>query len=164
MKDVIGRNIEPKGQEVRGQRIPGKMGSISTLRASCTSRAPQAEEFIDLGGRPIFTPRALARSRPSLVRARMRSRSNSARPPSTVSISRPCNVVVSAHVESIRMSGVFTPRRLERDRQHFRLPTQGTISQRAAGACHRARESGSVAAGARRVWSTASAGAWRSAC
>jgi hypothetical protein len=34
---------------------------------------------VSLGGRPILTPRALARSRPSLVRARMRSRSNSAR-------------------------------------------------------------------------------------
>src|SRR5438067_3623461 len=30
--------------------------------------------------------------------ARIRSRSNSASPPSTVSISRPCDVVVSAHV------------------------------------------------------------------
>jgi hypothetical protein len=48
--------------------------------------------------RPILTPSALARSRPSSVRARINSRSNSARPPSTVSISRPCAVVVSAHV------------------------------------------------------------------
>jgi hypothetical protein len=48
--------------------------------------------------RPIFTPRAFARALPSPVRLRMRSRSNSASPPSTVSISRPCEVVVSAHV------------------------------------------------------------------
>ena len=48
--------------------------------------------------RPNLTPRALARSRPSLVRTLIRSRSNSASPPSTVSISRPCDVVVSAHV------------------------------------------------------------------
>ena len=52
----------------------------------------------ELGRRPIFTPRALARSRPSPVRARINSRSNSASPPSTVSIRRPCAVVVSAHV------------------------------------------------------------------
>ena len=43
-------------------------------------------------------PRALARSRPSLVRARISSRSNSAKPPSTVKIRRPWRVVVSAHV------------------------------------------------------------------
>ena len=34
----------------------------------------------------------------SPVRARISSRSNSAKPPSTVSMSRPCGVVVSAHV------------------------------------------------------------------
>ena len=43
------------------------------------------------------TPRALARSRPSPVRVRMSSRSNSANPARTVSISRPCGEVVSAH-------------------------------------------------------------------
>ena len=42
------------------------------------------------------TPRAFARARPSPVRARISS--NSARPPKTVSISRPCGVVVSAQV------------------------------------------------------------------
>ena len=41
------------------------------------------------GFRPIFTPRATARARPSPVRARISSRSNSARPPRTVSIKRP---------------------------------------------------------------------------
>ena len=46
---------------------------------------------------PCCCPRALARSRPSPVRARINSRSNSASPPSTVSIKRPCAVVVSAH-------------------------------------------------------------------
>src|ERR1700719_961776 len=53
---------------------------------------------VSFGGRPIFTPFALARSRPSPVRARINSRSNSASPPSTVSIRRPWAVVVSAHV------------------------------------------------------------------
>src|SRR6516165_8696187 len=43
-------------------------------------------------------PRALARLRPSPVRARISSRSNSARPPRIVSISRPCAVVVSAQL------------------------------------------------------------------
>jgi hypothetical protein len=47
-------------------------------------------------GRPNFTPRAFARVLPSLVRARISSRSNSAKPPKTVNISRPCGVVVSA--------------------------------------------------------------------
>ena len=47
---------------------------------------------VSFGGRPNLTPRPLARVRPSPVRARISSRSNSARPPSTVSISRPCGV------------------------------------------------------------------------
>jgi hypothetical protein len=47
-------------------------------------------------GRPNFTPLALARSLPSPVLARISSRSNSAKPPRTVSISLPCGVVVSA--------------------------------------------------------------------
>jgi hypothetical protein len=47
---------------------------------------------------PILTPFATARSRPSPVRARINSRSNSASPSSTVSIRRPYAVVVSAHV------------------------------------------------------------------
>jgi hypothetical protein len=51
-----------------------------------------------LNGRPIFTPRALARARPSPVR--ISSRSNSARPRSTVSIRRPWALVVSAHVST----------------------------------------------------------------
>ena len=59
--------------------------------------------------RPIFTPRALARSRPSPVRTRIRSRSNSARPPSTVSISRPCDVVVSAHASPSDRNPAFLP-------------------------------------------------------
>ena len=50
------------------------------------------------GGRPIFTPRAMARLRPSPVLVRISSRSNSARPPRTVKLSRPRALVVSAHV------------------------------------------------------------------
>jgi hypothetical protein len=47
---------------------------------------------VSLKGRPKLCPRALARSRPSPVRARINSRSNSASPPCTVSIKRPCAV------------------------------------------------------------------------
>jgi hypothetical protein len=46
--------------------------------------------------RPKRTPLAWARFRPSLVRARIKWRSNSASPPRTVSINRPCGVAVSA--------------------------------------------------------------------
>ncbi len=42
------------------------------------------------GGRQKRTPRAFARLLPPPVRARISSRSNSANPPSTVSINRPC--------------------------------------------------------------------------
>ena len=56
--------------------------------------------FVSFGGRPMWTPRDRARFLPSPVRARIRSRSNSARPPSTVSINLPCAVVVSAHASA----------------------------------------------------------------
>ena len=45
----------------------------------------------------MCSPRALARLLPSAVRVRIRSRSTSARPPSTASIKRPVRVPVSAH-------------------------------------------------------------------
>ena len=48
-----------------------------------------------LRGLPNLTPRSLARFLPSPVRARINSRSNSAKPPRTVSIKRPCGLVVS---------------------------------------------------------------------
>ena len=83
-----------------------------------------------MGGRPILTPRALARSRPSLVRARMRSRSNSARPPNTVNMSRPCDVVVSAQASlserkpafrSAMAASVFSRSLVERARRSSRV-------------------------------------------
>jgi len=52
-------------------------------------------------------PRRFARSRPSPVRARIRSLSNSASPPSTVNISRPCDLVVSAHVSPSERKPAF---------------------------------------------------------
>ena len=71
-----------------------------TLLAASAARASCCWCFVSFGGRPIRTPRARARFLPSPVRARMSSRSNSASPPSTVSINRPCGVVVSAHVSA----------------------------------------------------------------
>jgi hypothetical protein len=44
---------------------------------------------------------------PSLVRARISSRSNSASPPRTVSINRPCAVVVSAHASPRERNPAF---------------------------------------------------------
>src|SRR6476619_6537294 len=52
--------------------------------------------LVSFGFLPNRTQRALARTRPSVVRLRIRWRSNSASPPRTVSINRPCGVVVSA--------------------------------------------------------------------
>ena len=53
-----------------------------------------------LGRRPNFTPRAVASFRPSLVRAGINLRPNSARPPRIVTISWPCGVVVSTHASA----------------------------------------------------------------
>ena len=63
-------------------------------------------------------PLALARSRPSLVRLRINSRSNSAKPPRTVSINLPCAVVASAQVSRSDLNpaplSATTPIRLRR--------------------------------------------------
>jgi tetratricopeptide (TPR) repeat protein len=82
---------------------------LAVAVAFCAKRdndPEKARESIALF-RPIFCPRATARARPSPVRARIRSRSNSARPPSTVSIKRPCDVVVSAHVSPSDLKPAF---------------------------------------------------------
>jgi hypothetical protein len=52
---------------------------------------------------------ATARARPSPVRALINSRSNSAKPPRTVSIRRPCAVVVSAQVSPRDRNPAFFP-------------------------------------------------------
>src|SRR4051794_23914462 len=66
--------------------------------------------------------------------------------------------VSSGHVfESIRMSGVFTPRRLEQRRCRWR--DLDTSARTTAGACRQASACASAAASGRRVWSTASADA-----
>jgi len=67
-------------------------------------------------------------------------------------------------LESIRIPGVFMPRQFEWQRVSCHLPGRDTISQRAAGASRRGYVFGSVEAGAHPASSTASAGAWRSAC
>ena len=71
-----------------------------TARISCPlSRrriASHCRYGLSLGLRPIFMPFTLARARPSPVRVQIKSRSNLASAPSTMSISRPCELVVSA--------------------------------------------------------------------
>jgi hypothetical protein len=57
--------------------------------------------------RPHFHALRLGAFRPSPVRARINSRSNSASPPSTVNIRRPCAVVVSAHVSPRDLNPAF---------------------------------------------------------
>src|SRR4051794_19310444 len=61
--------------------------------------------------------------------------------------------------ESIRMSGVFTPRRLEQRRFRCRWRDLDTSARTTAGACRQASACASAAASGRRVWSTASADA-----
>src|SRR5215475_12051482 len=78
---------------------------------------------VSLRGLPNFTPRSLARLRPSPVRATISERSNSASPPSTVSISRPCGVEVSYHASCSDLKPVeigelpFEGRKAERGRR-----------------------------------------------
>ncbi len=66
--------------------------------------------------------------------------------------------------KSIRICGVFTPRRLEPPCFHCRWRAPDTSVRTVAGACRRASAFGFAAAGARHAWSTVSADAWRSAC
>src|SRR5690348_507711 len=67
------------------------------------------------GGRPMCFPWALARLLPSAVRVRSRSRSTSAKPPSTASVKRPVLVPVSANaLPSERETGFRIADRPER--------------------------------------------------
>src|SRR5262249_34128139 len=95
--------------ERAGSREPANRGLAHTVGARQIGlHSPVSEPLysllalvaVSLTGRPNFTPRALARLRPSSVRARISSRSNSARPPRTVSNSLPCGVVVSAQASA----------------------------------------------------------------
>jgi hypothetical protein len=67
------------------------MCNLESLPVLRRARASRLWRGVNLGVRPSFTPRAL-------VRARINSRWNSARPPRMVTIKRPCGVVVSPHV------------------------------------------------------------------
>src|SRR3954451_23628714 len=67
--------------------------------------------------------------------------------------------IINAILESIRMSGVFTPRRLEQRRFRCRWRDLDTSARTTAGACRQASAGASAAASGRRVWSTASADA-----
>jgi hypothetical protein len=62
------------------------------------------------------------------------------------------------------LGGVMQRRPERRRRRRCRWRDPGTIVRTIAGACRRERVSGSAGADGRRAWSTASAGAWRSAC
>ena len=86
--------------EPRNRSETDVVGASDPLSVSPAVRRASASRLcsvVNFGLRPSFTPRALARSRPSEVRVRIRSRSTSARPPSTAIIRRPVAVEVSAH-------------------------------------------------------------------
>jgi hypothetical protein len=105
---------------------------------------------VSVGGRPIWTPRALARVRPSPVRARINSRSNSARPPRTIGIKRPCGVVVSAHVSPrernpapafATVSRMFKRSRVDRANRPRRVTSNVSPAPRACNAFASSRRS-----------------------
>jgi len=84
---------------------PDVLKRFVAVVAALDGLAPLMGVSLNFG--PIFTPRALARSLPSPVRARINSRSNSASPPRTVNIRRPCAVVVPAHVSLRDLNPAF---------------------------------------------------------
>ena len=87
------RNLEIVDCETAWDRPISTSGSPASRRARASFRWCG----VSFGLRPIRTPRAW-RARPSPVLVRINSRSNSAKPASTVNISRPWSVVVSAQV------------------------------------------------------------------
>ena len=84
----------------RRERLESRLRELEVLHRGgavapvSTSSAPTLDP--EDVGRANLTPRSFARFLPSPVRARIISRSNSAKPPRTVSINRPCGLVVSA--------------------------------------------------------------------
>src|SRR5262249_1003247 len=84
---------KPRNRRVADAVDPISANASPVLRRAIASAIWNAES---LGFLPNLTLRACARFRPSSVRARINSPSNSARPPSRVSINRPWAVVVSA--------------------------------------------------------------------
>jgi hypothetical protein len=97
--------------------------SVKASPVDLRAMASAIWNWLSLGFRPNLTPLACARLRPSSVRARIRWRSNCANPASTVIISCPCGVVVSAHASSsernlaplrLMLSRMFSRSRVER--------------------------------------------------
>ncbi len=86
----------------------------------------------------ITTLLALARSRPSLVRLRINSRSNSARPPRTVSVKQPCGVVVSAQVSRSdrKPAPLITPAKSGSIVSWLGVNPEGTSAPLPAFVCH----------------------------
>src|SRR6516164_1487321 len=109
-RERIGRRLDlasklAERQENAANIVAAELGIAKVFHR--ISDAPNASEIdfdaarsmTDIGRKllqPKRTPRALARALPSLVRARISSRSNSAKPARIVTIRRPCALVVSA--------------------------------------------------------------------
>jgi hypothetical protein len=74
----------------------GSLGERLAVRVATERLALLVGWGVRFGRRPRRTPRAFARARPSLVRARISARANSASSPRTVRMRRPCGVMVSA--------------------------------------------------------------------
>ena len=94
-------------QPPNGGRIDSITSGDVGLRLAISKALDGFSPLMGFDGRPNLIPRAFAHCLPSVVRARISSRSNSARPPSTVSINRPCGVVVSAQKKINETSGKF---------------------------------------------------------
>ena len=136
---------QPRNRAVVDVVAPGDLPH--GLAFSCGAKTSSCWCGVSFGLRPNFTPRALARARPSPVRARIRSRSNSASPDSTVTISRPCDVVVSAHVSprigtrpSCRSwsASVFNRSRVDRASRSSRVTISTSPSERGRAPCEAA--------------------------
>jgi hypothetical protein len=121
--------------------------SVSTSPASRRAIASLRWCPVSFGLRPKITPLAFARARPSPVRVRISSRSNSARPPSTVSMRRPCAVVVSAPSISNRFETclLFGNRALARTGERGPSGSQNVFNRRTRTGCKRfERDAGAV--------------------
>ena len=103
----MGSGGEPRNRAVADVVPAGDLAHRLAVAVAAADRLP-LRCSVNFGLRSSLTPRALARARPSVVRAWINSFSNSASPPNTVSISRPCGVVVSAVSlpRTVLMSGV----------------------------------------------------------
>ena len=83
---------------------PGIRSSINRGK-SCPSLAAIGQPPVTHCEACYYSSRSCARLRPSPVLARINSRSNSAKPPNTVSVRRPCGLVVSAQTSGVDHEG-----------------------------------------------------------